>query len=265
MDAKTDGAVILEISNGVAHLTLNRPRAANSMDLEMAEAIASAALQCERDLAVRAVLIRGDGDCFSAGGDLKAFAAKGGDLPAYLREVTAALHLGISRLARGEAPVIAAVHGVAAGAGFSLMCACDIVLASESASFLLAYTKIGMVPDGSSTYFLPRVVGMRRAMEIALLNRKFSAREAHEWGLVTEVVPDAELAARAGDLAANIAAGPTRSFGATKRLLLGSWEQSLESQMELESRAIAQAATTADGQEGIAAFVQKRRPNYRGE
>src|SRR4029077_6804395 len=191
------------------------------------------------------------------------FAAQG-NLESYLREITTYLHLAVSRFARLDAPVIAAVHGAAAGGGFSLAIACDLVLAAESATFLMAYTKIGMAPDGGSTYFLPRLVGLKRAMELTLTNRVLSAREACEWGLVTEVVPAEKFSQRAEELASSLAQGPTRAFGSAKRLLHSGWNQSLETQMELESRAIAEAGGTADGKEGIKAFVEKRKTKFSG-
>ena len=257
--------VLCEISEGVAHVILNRPQAANTMDLALATSLAQVALRCERDSAVRAVWISGAGSSFSAGGDLKTFSAQGDGLPDYLREVTTHLHLAVSRFAGLNAPVIAAVHGAAAGGGFSLACGCDIVLAAESSTFLMAYTKIGLVPDGGSTYYLPRLVGLKRAMELALLNRKLSAQEACQMGIVTEVVPDADLMARAEAMAAAFAAGPTGAFGVTKRMLHGAWSESLASQLEIESRAMAAAAATHDGKEGIAAFLGKRAARYSGQ
>jgi 2-(1,2-epoxy-1,2-dihydrophenyl)acetyl-CoA isomerase len=160
--------------------------------------------------------------------------------------------------------VIAAVQGSAAGGGFSLAISCDLVIAAESATFLMAYSKIGMAPDGSSTYFLPRLVGFKRAMELTLTNRVLSAREACEWGIVTEVVAPDGLAVRAEELAKSLAQGPTGAYGSAKRLLHSGWNQSLETQMELESRAIAEAGGSADGKEGIAAFVEKRKARFGG-
>ena len=253
--------VLFEIRDHVAHVTLNRSQAGNALDVAMAKELAGAALECEGDRNVRAVLLSGAGNSFCVGGDVKVFAVQK-DLPRYLREVTAHLHLAVSRFARLDAPVIAAVQGAAAGGGFSLAISCDLVVAAESATFLMAYSKIAMAPDGSSTYFLPRLVGLKRAMELTLTNRKLSAREACEWGLVTEVVPVERLAARAEELARSLAQGPTGAFGSAKRLLHSGWNQSLETQMELESRAIAEAGGTADGKEGITAFVEKRKAKF---
>jgi len=259
----SDHSVLFEVRDNVAFVTLNRPQAGNALDLEMAKELMAAALRCEGDPSARAVLLRGAGNSFCAGGDVKVFAAQP-QLPQYLREITSYLHLAISRFARLNAPVIAAVHGAAAGGGFSLAISCDLVLAAESATFLMAYSKIGMAPDGGSTYFLPRLVGLKRAMELTLTNRALSAREACDWGIVTEVVAPDRLAARAEELARSLGQGPTGAFGAAKRLLHGGWNQTLETQMELESRAIAEAGGSADGQEGIRAFVEKRKARFNG-
>jgi 2-(1,2-epoxy-1,2-dihydrophenyl)acetyl-CoA isomerase len=256
--------VLFEVRDNVAHVTLNRPKASNALDLEMAKQLMAVALRCEADRNVRAVLLKGAGKSFCAGGDVKVFLAQK-ELPAYLREITSYLHLAVSRFARLNAPVIAAVQGSAAGGGFSLAISCDLVIAAESATFLMAYSKIGMAPDGGSTYFLPRLVGLKRAMELALTNRVLSAREACEWGIVTEVVPPENLESRAEELAQSLAQGPTGAFGSAKRLLHGGWNQMLETQMELESRAIAETGGTRDGQEGIKAFVEKRKAKFGGK
>jgi 2-(1,2-epoxy-1,2-dihydrophenyl)acetyl-CoA isomerase len=163
-----------------------------------------------------------------------------------------------------DAPLVVAVNGTAAGAGFSVAISGDLVLAAESAKFAMAYTAAGLSPDGSSSFFLPRLVGMRRAQELMLTNRRLSAAEALDWGLVSQVVPDAELADTAFALAKQLAAGPTRALGMVKKLLATSFQESLETQMELEARGIAEMAGTADGREGIDAFLSKRAPGFRG-
>lgn len=252
----------LNIRDGVAHLTFNRPDAANSMTVELARDLMHATLACDEDPRVRAVLLSGAGRMFSGGGDLKTFAAKGEALPRYLKELTTYLHAAVSRLTRMAAPVIAAVHGSAAGAGLSLACAADLVLAADTAKFTVAYTRAGLVPDGSSTYFLSRIVGLRRALELTLTNRVLSAAEAMTLGIVTRVVPEKSLLGEARALAAELAAGPTQAFAVAKRLLHSGWTGTLETQMELETRAIADIARTADAREGIAAFVAKRAPAF---
>ena len=260
----TYATVDLKIADGVAHITLNRPEAANAIDLTMARELFDAAIRCDAHGDVRAVVLTGAGRAFSAGGDVRAFAAAGERLPAVLKELTAHLHGAVSRLARMNAPVIAAVNGVAAGAGMSLACAADIVLAAESARFTMAYTRLGFTPDGSSTFFLARLIGLRRTQELLFTNRMLTASEALAWNLVTRVVPDADVSAQAEQLARELAAGPTRAFGGVKRLLLAAASTGLETQMELETELIADAACGADGREGPAAFVAKRPPRFIG-
>jgi len=252
-----------KLEDGVARITLDRPPR-NTMDLVTARELLRAATRSDEDLRVRAVLITGSGSAFSTGGDVGEFSSAGENLPSMLKELTTHLHAAVSRLVRSRAPVIAAVNGVAAGGGLSLVLASDLVLAAESASFHYAYSRIGLSPDGSSTYFLPRLLGMRRALEFALTNRPLSAQEAHEWGLVNWVVEDSELAEAALGLATTLAAGPTESFGAAKRLFHGGWTETLETQMEIETRTIADTARTADAREGIDAFLQKRSAKFSG-
>jgi len=255
--------ILFEVKDHVARLTLNRPEAANALNLDMSKDLMHAALRCSEDPDVRAVVVTGAGRMFSGGGDLKSFAAQGEHMPYHLKEVTTYLHAAVSRFTRMDAPVIAAVNGTAAGAGLSLVCACDLVLAAESAKFTVAYTRVGLTPDGSSTYFLPRIVGLKRALELTLTNRLFSAQEAQEWGIVTKVVPDANLQAEADALAAQLASGAIGALGAAKRLLHSGWNETLETQMELETQTIAARAHTADGREGIAAFLEKRAPQFK--
>ena len=262
MEFKT---LLFDIRDNVAHLTLNRPEAANSINEEMGKDLMHAALRCDEDPEIRAVLISGAGKIFSGGGDLKAFTAKGDQLPYHIKEITTYLHAAMSRLTRMDAPVVAAVHGAVAGAGMSIAIACDVVVAAETTRFMVAYTRAGLTPDGSATYFLPRIVGLKRALELTLTNRMFSAQEALQWGLVTRVVPDNELLAQARAIAVQLAAGPTRAYGVSKRLLHSGWAETLETQMENESQAIANSARTADAREGITAFLEKRPPKYKGK
>jgi 2-(1,2-epoxy-1,2-dihydrophenyl)acetyl-CoA isomerase len=257
--------ILFEIKDKIARITLNRPEAANALNLEMGKDLMHAAVQCSEDPNIGAVILTGAGRMFSGGGDLKSFAAQGEHMPAHLKEVTTYLHAAVSRFTRMDAPVIAAVNGTAAGAGLSMVCSCDLVLAAESAKFTMAYTRIGLTPDGSSTYFLPRLVGLKRALELTLTNRLFSAQEAQEWGIVTKVVPDANLQAEANALAAQLASGATGALGAAKRLLHSGWSETLETQMELETQTIAARAHTADGREGIAAFLEKRAAKFTGK
>jgi 2-(1,2-epoxy-1,2-dihydrophenyl)acetyl-CoA isomerase len=257
--------ILFEVNNNVARITMNRPEAANALNAEMAKDMMHAALRCSEDPAIRAVILTGAGRLFSGGGDLKSFAAQGDNMPYHLKEVTTYLHAAVSRFTRMDAPIIAAVNGTAGGAGMSLCCFCDLVLAAESAKFTMAYTRVGLTPDGSSTYFLPRIVGLKRALELTLTNRLLTAQEALEWGIVTKVVPDANLQAEADALAAQLATAATGALGSAKRLLHSGWSETLETQMELETQSIAARAQTADGREGIAAFIEKRAAKFAGK
>jgi 2-(1,2-epoxy-1,2-dihydrophenyl)acetyl-CoA isomerase len=254
----------LERDSGIARLTLDRPDSANALNLPMAQELMKASIELDEDADVRAVILTGNGKMFCAGGDLGAMSKAGGGAAAYIKEMAGNLHLAISRFARMRAPVIAAVNGTAAGAGFSMMCATDLAIACETAKFTMAYTNAGLSPDGSSSYFLPRIIGQRRTFELMLTNRVLNSAEALEWGLLNQVVPADELMSTAQQIAEHLAVGPTNAYGVVKRLLLNSGDDSLESQMEHETRGIADSARTADGQEGIAAFLAKRRPEFTG-
>lgn len=258
-------SLLFDVDAGVACITLNRPDAANALDLTLARELADAALACDEDAAVRAVVIGAAGRFFCSGGDLAAFRGAAEQMPAAIKEIATNLHTALSRLARMRAPVVMAVSGTAAGAGMSLACAGDLAVAGESVKLSMAYTRVGLTPDGSSTWFLPRLIGSRRFLELALLNRTLTASEALDWGIVNEVVADDGVDARARELAARLAAGPTEAFGLTKKLAQSTWVESLESQMELEGRAIADAARTADAREGVDAFFAKRAASFKGE
>ncbi len=254
--------ISMQESDGVATIALNRPDAANALTVAMARELMLAANACDESKTIRAVILTGAGKFFCAGGDVQSFADAGDKVGEVAKEITAYLHAAISRFTRMNPPLIVAVNGAAAGAGFSMAIAGDLVLAAESAKFTVAYTGIGASPDGSSSYFLPRVVGLRRAQELMLTNRRLTAAEALDWGLVTSVAADTELLDKAKQLAAQLAAGPRQSHGLIKQLLTSTFNESLETQMELESRGIAASLSNSDGQEGIAAFLGKRKPNF---
>jgi 2-(1,2-epoxy-1,2-dihydrophenyl)acetyl-CoA isomerase len=262
MDATT---LAFEVKDAVARITLNRPDAANALNLEMGRELMHAAIRCSEDPSIRAVILTGAGKMFCGGGDLKYFASQQQRLPGHLKELAGYLHMAISRFVRMTPPLIAAVNGSAGGAGFSLCLFADMVLAAESAKFTLAYTRAGLSPDGGSTFFLPRIVGLRRALELALTNRVLSASEAMQWGLVNSVVADAKLQEEAQALAQKLASGATLAFGAAKRLMHHGFNESLETQMELEALGIAEQAGASDAREGIAAFIAKRAPRFTGQ
>jgi len=256
--------LLYEVSEGVARITLNRETAANAIDLATARELMHTATAADEDASVRVVVLGARGRMFCAGGDLGAFRDAGDRVPTLLKEITTYLHAAIARFARMRAPVIAAVNGTAAGAGFSLLGAVDYVIAAETATFTMAYTQVGLAPDGSSTYWLPRVIGKRRAVELMLTNRRLDAAEAEAWGLVNRIVAPDLVDEEADALARQLAAGPTEAYGLVKRLVLASAGNTLETQMELESRAIADSARSEDAREGMAAFFEKRDPSYHG-
>lgn len=254
-----------DVSDHVATITLSRPEAANSLSLEMAEELHAAATHCDSNPDIRAVILTAEGKMFCAGGDVVGFHGEGERMSEHMRGMTTTLHAAVARFTRMDAPLIVAVNGTAAGAGMSLSLIGDIVYAAQSAKFTMAYSKIGFSPDGSSTFFLPRLVGMRKAKELALLNPVLSAEEARDLGLVTDVVADAELMDAARTVAGKLAKGPTKAHGEIKRLFADSLNTTLETQMEYETRAIAGlAGSTEDAKQGVAAFVAKEKYEFQG-
>lgn len=249
-----------EQAGAITRITLNRPDAANGMNDTMTRELADAARRCDTE-ATKVVLLTGSGRFFCAGGDLKSFASAP-SRGRYIKGVADDLHRAISTFARMDAVLVTAVNGVAAGAGFSIAMTGDVVLAAESASFTMAYTRAGLSPDGSSSYYLPRLIGVRRTQELMLTNRTLSAQDASQWGLVTEVVADAELQARTDQVVDQIAATSRQSNGAVKALLLATFKNGIEEQMELEGRLIAERADSADGREGVDAFLAKRKAEF---
>lgn len=256
-------APLVEVASrgSVTVVTLNRPEVSNTLNLQMAMDLLAAAMTCGRNSSVRAVVLTGAGKHFCLGGDLRAMAAKGKAADAYVRELTVYLHEAISHFVRMDAPVIAAVNGTAAGAGVGLVGMADLAVCGTGSKFNLAYTGVGLTPDASTSFLLPRSVGAKRAMELLLLNRSISGEEAVTWGLANRVVPDAQVVDEAMKIGEQLAAGATRALGRTKRLIASSLG-ALESQMTLESETIAAAAGTEEGLEGISAFLEKRRPKF---
>lgn len=254
--------VLTAIENGVATLTLNRPEQGNTIDMALAEDLRAAAQAVAADPAVRCVVLTGTGRMFCAGGDIAAFAGAGDAAGAFIQALANTLHEAVLVLAEMNKPMIAAVNGPAAGAGLSLAAAADIVIASEAAHFTAAYTAIGLTPDGGMSWLLPRLIGLRTAQEMILTNRRVSAAEARDLGLVTRVVPADELDAEAAKLAALLAQGPTSALGSVRHLLAASSTTSLAEQLEREAASIAAAADGAEGREGVAAFLARRRPSF---
>ena len=254
--------ILFERDGTVARLTLNRPQMGNAIDLPLAKALMEASIACDEDDGIRCVVLTGAGRMFCAGGDISGFKAAGDGVPALLKELTSYLHLAVSRFARMAKPLVTVINGPAAGAGFSLAVLGDIALAARSAHFTLAYTAIGLTPDGGATWLLPRLVGLKRAQELTLTNRRLTADEAAAMGLITRTVENEALDSEAATVAAQLSASATRALGRTRNLLLSSFGNGLEEQMELESRSIADSGRDAEGREGITAFLAKRKPDF---
>jgi 2-(1,2-epoxy-1,2-dihydrophenyl)acetyl-CoA isomerase len=261
----TSGPVLLDIDEGVARLRLNRPDAANGMDIALLRALNDALMACHGARGLRALLLTGEGPNFCAGGDVRDFASKGEDLPDYLRMATVYLQSAVGLLVRLEAPVIVAVQGFAAGGGgFGLVCAADFVVAADNAKFLAGATRVGMAPDAGTSVTLPRLVGLRQAMRILLTNPVLGAAEARDLGIVTEIVPEAELSSRALALARELASGAPRALAATKRLLWTGLGTGLEACLPEEARTVSELSGTADAREGLAAVIERRPPRFTG-
>lgn len=262
-DVIASGEVLLSVEDGIATLTLNRPESANGMNLALMKALHSAAMTCNRLPGIRAVILKGAGKHFCAGGDVREFAAQGDDISDYMREVTAYLQAAVGVLIRLNAIVIAQVQGFAAGGGgLGLVCASDIVIAGESAKFLAGATRVAMVPDAGASVILPRLVGFRRAMEILVSNRVVGAKEAVEIGLITRTVADGALEAETLKLARDVASGAPLALANMKRLL---WNGlNVEPVLPEEARTQSLLCATDDAAEGLKAVIEKRAPKFTG-
>jgi 2-(1,2-epoxy-1,2-dihydrophenyl)acetyl-CoA isomerase len=256
--------LLLERDGAVARLTLNRPDAANALDMPLARALVDAAIECDGDPAIRCVVLTGAGRMFCAGGDVPLMAAAGDRVGATVGELAGTLHMAMSRFARMDKPLVTLVNGPAAGAGYGLALSGDVVLAARSAVFAAAYGALGVSPDGGLTWLLPRLVGLRRAQEIIISNRTVDAAEAEAIGMITRAVDDGELAAEGAKVAARLARSATGAIGRMRGLLLSSFENGWETHLELEARGIAAAVAGPEGREGVAAFLAKRKPDFTG-
>lgn len=256
--------LLFERDGAVARLTLNRLDAANAIDMTLGRALVEAAIACDSDDSIRCVTVTGAGRMFCAGGDVALMAASGDRVGAVVGELASTLHMAMSRFARMKKPLIQLVNGPAAGAGYGFALSGDIVIAARSAVFNAAYGALGVSPDGGLTWLLPRLVGLRRAQEIIIGNRRISAEEAAAMGMITKVVDDADLAAEGAAMAAKLAAGPTGSIGTMRALLLTAYDNSWETHLELEARGIADNVVGPEGREGVAAFLAKRKADFAG-
>jgi 2-(1,2-epoxy-1,2-dihydrophenyl)acetyl-CoA isomerase len=252
------------MAGAVAHLRLVRVDARNAIDRRWVAEFDATVAAVEADGSVRAVLISAAGPAFTVGGDLAHFAADLDRLAPELDDLITVYHATLVRLANLPAPVICAVHGAAAGGGLGLLWCSDVVIAADDAVLATGFGELALSGDGGSSWFLPRLVGMRRAKEMELFNRVLKAHEALEWGLVSRVVPRDELETEALETATRLAAGPTVAYGEIRRLLLRSLSADLADQLEAERRAIVRCGETADAREGITAFLERRPPSFEG-
>ena len=258
-------ALTLDIQDHIATLTLDRPDAYNAVNTLAAREFLDAITQVDEDSAVRCVVITGAGKAFCAGGDVRGFHDHLPEIGTHLKQLTHLLHGAVARIARMPKPVIAAVNGVVAGGGMGLLLACDLAYAVETATLTMAYTRIGANPDGGSTFWLPRLVGVRRALELIHTNRVLSAQEALAWGILNGVIAPQHFPDEVYAVARQLAQGPTLAYARTKRLCYTSLDATFETQMAHEADNIADSGKTEDFREGIVAFIQKRAPLFQGQ
>lgn len=257
--------VLLKVDGPITRIVFNRPKVLNALSVAAAEAFRAACKSVAADKGNRVVIIAGEGRAFMAGGDISAFAGPAEEVRKRVPTIMEPLHEGLEILAGLPQPVIASLHGPVAGAGMSIALSTDLAIAADTAIFTLAYSKLGTSPDGSSSWSLPRLVGLRKAMEIALLSDVYDAPEAFRLGLINRVVPADDLASETDKLARRLADGPTFALGKAKALLRGSLDNSLHDQMEAEAVAFGACIGTADFAEGVGAFLAKRQPTFKGK
>lgn len=257
-------SIDVKIQQKTAFITLNRPEVFNSFNREMALLLQDALDAAEKNSEIRAIVITGSGKAFCAGQDLKEVTSAELN-PGFKKILEEHYNPIIQRIRTIEKPVIAAVNGVAAGAGANIALACDVVIASENASFIQAFSKIGLVPDSAGTFFLPRLIGFQKASALMMLGDKISATDAEKLGMVYKTVPSENFMEEVTNIASILANMPTKALGLTKRLLNNSMQNTLEEQLNLESKLQIESAQSEDYAEGVDAFVNKRKPNFRGK
>lgn len=251
--------IIVEKRNKILTITLNRPSAKNSIDVQLAQDLLKVATACSEDTSIGAVILTGQGNIFCPGGDITLFAKNLDNLPYLLKKITNFLHSAISCFNRMDAPLIVAVNGPAAGAGVGLACLGDLTIAAESAHFTVGYTKIGLTLDAGTSFFLPRIVGVKKALEMTLTNPRINAQEALEMGLVSRVVPDANLIEESISVAGKLVKLSTKSLGVSKKLLYQSWNETLETHLASESEALSDMGNTQEARDAISNFLVKRK------
>ena len=254
-----------EVRDRVAHVRFTRPEGANAVSPTFSADLRSVMVAIEFDDSVKAVSVTAEGKVFCAGGDLKLFAEAGADVPSLASDMLVDYHAAIYKMNSIPKPFIAGVCGAAGGAGLSLMAAFDLVVSGDSAKYTMAYTRAGVTPDGTSSYFVARHIGLRRMLDLTLTNRVLDANEAEQWGLVNRVVSDDDVDTACADLAQKMADGPSWALGHAKRVVYNGYESSLHTAGEFEGMVIAESMGRHDGQEGIAAFAEKRAPDFTGD
>ena len=258
----SDTPVLFEVSDGIARITLNRPDAGNAIDVAMARALVEASIQCQTGASIRCVVLTGAGRLFCAGGDIERFRTAGDKVDALLSDLAGTLHMAIAGFARMAKPLLVLVNGPAAGAGLSLAIAGDVVICARSAHFTAAYGTLGLTPDGGMSWWLPRFVGLRKAQEIILTNRRVKADEAETIGMVTRTVDDDALAAEGAAMAERLANAATGALGAARGLLRATFETGYETQLESELQSIVRAGASPECREGLASYFEKRPADF---
>ena len=256
-------SILFEIKNSIAFITLNRPEKFNAFNREMALALHERLNECEKDISVRCVYITGAGKAFCAGQDLAEVVDPNG--PGMKKILSEHYNPIVTKIRKLNKPVIAAVNGVAAGAGANIALCCDIVIAAESASFMQAFSKIGLIPDSSGTYFLPRLIGFQKASALMMLGDKVDAPQAERIGMIYKYFPDEIFFIEAEKIATTLAEMPTKGLAFTKQALNISWTQNIEQQLQTEDELQQKATATSDFKEGVSAFLQKRKPHFTGQ
>ena len=256
--------IAFTVDDGIGRITLDRPAAGNAIDLPLARALLAAAIRCQTDDKIRCIVLTGNGRLFCAGGDVQLLAGAGDRRSDVLSELIATFHAAVARLARAPKPLVTLVNGPAAGAGFSLAMLGDVVIGARSAHFTAAYGAIGLTPDGGLSWLLPRLVGLRKAQDIILTNRRIKADEAEAIGLVTRIVDDEALADEGLKAAVALADAPMAALAASRALLADSFETGLETQLDRELRSMARAGAGPESEEGLSALLAKRPANFRG-